>query len=45
MFASGGLLPLVPGFTDSAQALYIEQTIERHLGVVNRPVGDELARG
>ena len=38
----GRLVKLATGLPERDQALYIEQQIERHLGIVNRPVSSEV---
>lgn len=40
----GKLEKLVEGLPERDQALYIEQRVEQHLGIVNHPVADELRR-
>ena len=40
----GGQQALVKGLTDSQQALYIEQELERFLKIEDRPVRGELSR-
>ena len=41
---SGRKLVLVKRLPEAAQALYLEDAIERHLGITNRPVPGELRR-
>jgi len=41
---SGEVYRLVGGLSDSEQALYIEQILEEHLGIQDRPVQGELPR-
>lgn len=41
----GRHLPIVRGLDDRDQALYIEQTLEKHLGIADRRVRSEMARG
>lgn len=40
----GRNLKLLSGLSDEEQALYIEQQLEDHLGIADRPVADELPR-
>jgi len=44
MLVSGRKVELMSDLTEADQALYIEQILEDHLGIVDRPVGGELAR-
>ena len=37
----GARVDLIPGCEDAGQALYLEQLLERHLGIEDRPVKDE----
>ena len=40
----GKKIKLLSGLSDADQALYIEQKIEEHLGIEDRPVGGEIPR-
>jgi hypothetical protein len=40
----GTHLKLAPGLEQREQALFIEQTIEKHLGIVDRRVRSEMPR-
>jgi hypothetical protein len=41
----GSKIKLVPGMEDAGQALYLEQLLEKHLGIVDRPVSGEFRGG
>jgi hypothetical protein len=41
----GADVPLLANLPNVAQALYVEQRVERQLGIPDRPVGGELPRG
>lgn len=41
MMLDGSRVDLIPGCEDAGQALYLEQLLERHLGIQDRPVKDE----
>ena len=44
ILAGGKKIKLVSGLTDADQALFIEQQIEKRLGIADRTVGGELPR-
>lgn len=44
MLTDGRKIKLVSGLSEADQALYIEQTIEDHLHIPDRPVGGEMRR-
>jgi hypothetical protein len=41
----GAKIKLVPGMEDAGQALYLEQLLEKQLGIVDRPVSGEYRGG
>ena len=45
MMLDGTRLDLIPGIEDASQALYLEQILEKHLGIEDRPVQDEYQGG
>lgn len=44
VFGDGQSKKLCDGFTEADHALFLEQQLERHLGIEDRPVGGEMAR-
>ncbi|HOA74013.1 MAG TPA: hypothetical protein PL151_07815 [Phycisphaerae bacterium] len=44
MLTDGRKIELLSGLPEADQALYIEQMLEDHLGITDRPVGGELPR-
>jgi hypothetical protein len=44
MLTDGRKIQLMSGLPESDQALYIEQIIEDHLRIADRPVGGEMRR-
>lgn len=45
MMLDGSRVDLISGIEDAGQALYLEQILEKHLGIEDRPVKDEYTGG
>lgn len=45
LMLDGSRVDLIKGVEDAGQALYLEQILERHLGIQDRPVRDEFQGG